>query len=350
MKRVGAITYTQIRQIGVGQGMNSEVYLVHDPQLGGEVVAKEIKKSQFLNAAAYFTETNAMFAASHDNVVEVQTACETPDLISLIMPFYPNGSLMDRIRDRPLQLSEVQRVAQGVLAGLAHIHQVGYIHFDLKPSNVLFSKRNQPLVADFGQSRIISPTGVVKVPGMYEPARPPEVISTGVATILADIYHAGLLLYRALNGDPFYWAQIPASSDALERMIKKGKFPDRSRFMPHVPSRLRTLVRKALKVNPADRFQSATAMADALGRVDIALNWVTEPLLLRGFRWTADRVGQCSLIVELQNQGASWGVRTFTQTGSEPRRAKCKSENWKAGLSESDAYAHLEEVFERLLQ
>ncbi len=350
MKRIGAITYTQIRQIGVGQGLNSEVYLVHDPQLGGEVVAKEINKSQFVNRAAYFSEANAMFAASHDNVVEVQTACETPDIIALIMPFYPNGSLMDRIGDRPLQLSEVQRIAQSVLAGLAHIHQIGFIHFDLKPSNVLFSKRNQPLVADFGQSRIISPTGVVTVPPMYETARPPEVIRTSVATTHADIYQVGLLLYRALNGDPFYEAQIPANSNALERMIEKGRFPDRHRFMPHVPSRLRTLVRKALKVDPADRFQTATAMADALSRVDVGLDWVAEPLPLGGFRWRADRVGQCSLIVELQNHGSSWGVQTFTQTDHEPRRAKCKTDNWKGGLSEGDAYAHLEEVFEKLLR
>jgi len=350
MKRVGAITYTQIRRIGVGQGLNSEVYLVHDPQLGERVVAKEIPKSGFVNAAAYFTEANAMFAASHDNVVKVQTACETPDIIALIMPFYPNGSLTDQIGDRPLRLSEVQRVAQGVLAGLAHIHQIGYIHFDLKPSNVLFSKRNQPLVADFGQARIISPTGVVTVPGLYEPTRPPEVINTGVATILADIYHVGVLLYRALNGDPFYNAQIPAESSALERKIERGKFPDRDRFMPHVPSRLRTLMRKALRVNPAERFQSATAMADALSRVDVGLDWLTEPLLLGGFRWRADRVGHCSLIVELQNQGLSWDVRAFTQSGNEPRRAKCKKECWKDHLSGRDAFAHLEEVFERLLE
>ncbi len=266
------------------------------------------------------------------------------------MPFYPNGSLADRIQDRPLQLSEVQRIAQGMLAGLAHIHQIGYVHFDLKPSNVLFSRTNQPLVADFGQSRIISPTGAVTIPPLYESSRPPEVISTGVATLLADIYHAGLLLYRALNGDPFYDAQIPADTAVLEARIEKGKFPDRNQFMPHVPSRLWTLVRKALKVDPADRFQSATAMADALSRVDIILDWSTEPLLLGGFRWRAERIGQCSLIVELQNYGGLWGVQTFTQMSSQPRRKKCESENWKTGLSERDAYVHLEEVFERLLE
>ena len=159
MQVFGSISYTKVRQIGVGQGMNSEVYLADDPQLGGQVAAKEINKTDFPNAAAYFKEAQAMFAVAHDNVVAVQYACETPTTISLVMPYFRNGSLADRIQDRPLQLSEVQRIAQGVLAGLAHIHLAGFIHFDLKPSNVLFSNKDRPMVADFGQSRAIARLG-----------------------------------------------------------------------------------------------------------------------------------------------------------------------------------------------
>ena len=278
MRVDGTISYTRIRQIGVGQGMNSTVYLADDPQLGGEVAAKEIEKSRFTNASVYFDETQAMFAVAHDNVVAVQYACQTPDVISLVMPYYRNKSLANRIQDRPLQLSEVQRVAQGILAGLAHIHLRGYIHFDIKPTNVLFSNLERPMIADFGQSRAISSTGVVTVPPLYINAQPPETISTGVATTVADIYHVGLLMYRALNGDSFYTAQIPADPTLLPARIASGKFPNRKRFMPHVPSRLRTLVRKALRVDPADRFQTATEMADALGRVDVNLDWSAEPL------------------------------------------------------------------------
>ncbi len=236
--------------------MNSAVYLADDPQLGGRVAAKEIEKTRFANATRYFDEAQVMFANAHDNVIRVQYACQTPNMISLVMPYYRNGSLADRIQDRPLQLSEVQRIAQSILAGLAHIHLTGYIHFDLKPSNVLFSDIDRPMVADFGQAREISPSGVVKVPPLYIVQQPPETITTGVATTLADIYHAGLLLYRALNGDNFFSSQFPADVDVLRAKISSGKFPDRKRFMPHVPSRLRTLIRKALQVNPLDCFQS----------------------------------------------------------------------------------------------
>jgi eukaryotic-like serine/threonine-protein kinase len=350
MQVLASISYTKLSRIGVGQGMNSEVYLADDSQLGGQVAAKEIDKARFANPNAYFGEAQTMFAVAHDNVVAIQYACQTGTTISLVMPYYVRGSLTDRIQSCPLQLSEVQRVAQGVLAGLAHIHLAGYIHFDVKPSNVLFSNTDKPMVADFGQSRAISPTGVVTVPPLYMDAQPPETVRTGVATQLADIYHTGLLVYRALNGDAFFKAQLPGDPVSLRAKIASGKFPDRTTFMPHVPSRLRTLVRKALRVNPADRFQTAIEMADALSRVDLMLDWSVSARSSGGFHWRALRPGQCDLIVELVKSGGTWDAETYTETKGEPRRAKCKKENWRTGLSLSEAYAHLKDVFERLPQ
>ncbi len=351
MQVLAEISYTKLKQIGVGQGMNSRVYLADDPQLGGQVAVKEIEKSHLGNDPdRYFLEAEAMFRVAHDNVVPIQYACQTSTLISLAMPYYRNGSLSPRIRDRPLQLSEALRIAQGVLAGLARIHLVGYIHFDIKPSNVLFSNTDKPMVADFGQSRSISPTGVVTVPALYFSAHPPETITTGVATKLADIYQVGLLLYRALNGDDWFYTQIPPDRNVLMEKIEHGKFPDRNRFMPHVPKRLRTLVRKALHVNPAERFQSATEMANAFGRTSLALDWSVEPMTGGSFRWRASRFGQTDLIVELINQSPTWAVQTFTEKRGEPRRARAKSENWRSGLSLNNAHAHLKGVFERLPQ
>jgi hypothetical protein len=91
-------------------------------------------------------------------------------------------------------------------------------------------------------------------------------------------------------------------------------------------------------------------MADDLSRVDLALDWSVEPLLLGGFQWRALRPGQCDLVVELRNATGAWGVETCTEKKGEPRRAKGKKENWRSGLTLDDAYAHLGEVFERLLE
>jgi serine/threonine protein kinase len=157
-------------------------------------------------------------------------------------------------------------------------------------------------------------------------------------------------MYRALNGDPFFEDQAPADGSLLEQKISKGKFPDRARFMPHIPLRVRSIVRKALNVNPADRFQTAIEMADALSRANLALDWSVEAIPEGGFRWGALRPNQCDLVVELAQRSAAWDVKTFTQNADEPQRAKGKGENWRKGISLNDAHSHLKEVFERLAQ
>lgn len=172
MRVDASISYKKICQIGIGQGLNSTVYLIDDPQLGGRLAAKEIEKTRFRDPAAYFAEAQTMFSVVHENVLAVQYACQTSDTISLVMPYLKNGSLADRTQKGPLQLGEILRIMQGVLAGLAHIHLRSYIHFDVKPSNVIFSDRGVPMVADFGQSREISASGVIRVPPLYTRTMP----------------------------------------------------------------------------------------------------------------------------------------------------------------------------------
>ena len=89
-----------------------------------------------------------MAAASHPNVVPVQYACQTPDRIILAMQYFPGGSLRPMIADGPMPLHDVLRFVQAVLSGLTRIHQAGFIHFDLKPSNVLISDAGMPMIAD----------------------------------------------------------------------------------------------------------------------------------------------------------------------------------------------------------
>src|SRR5205085_8644968 len=128
--------------------------------------------------------------------------------------------------------------------------------------------------ADFGQCCKIGPGGVVtKLPPMYRFALPPEFYKSGVATIHSDIYHMGLLLYRAANGDAEFNAQKPPNDSELERRTIRGKFPDRNRFLPHVPTQMRTVIRKALQIDPAHRYDSATAMSAALASVPVRFDW-----------------------------------------------------------------------------
>ena len=341
------IRYQKMRPIGVGQGMNSEVFLAFDPQLGGQIAVKEVPKASFGSpVASYFEEAGAMFASAHPNVVPVLYACQTPVQISVAMPYYANGSLHSRIETGPLRLRECLRVGHGVLHGLTQIHLQNFLHLDIKPSNVLFDDTNRPMVADFGQARSLS-SGVVTSPRMYRHAFPPETLQTTIATVQSDVYQAGLLVYRAVNGDPHYQAQVPAPHELLAKIIA-GKFPDRDLFMPHVPKRLRTVIRKALKLNPTDRYHSATEMSDALARVEVALDWTVSAAANGALTWSATRANRPDLVVELLASGtAEWSVRVST-AGCAGLRAKCPGQYWRTGLARRDAEVHLKRVFEEL--
>ena len=288
-----------------------------------------------------------MFATSHPNVVPVQYACQTPTHVCLAMPYFPAGSLSDKLKAGPLPVGELLRVAQDVLNGVSRIHSKRFLHLDLKPSNVLFMPAGTALVADFGQARAIGTNGIVTAPAMYRWAFPPETAQLGIATVRSDIFQIGLLLYRGANGDAFYKAQLPDPASLIGRILS-GTFPDRSKFMPHVPKRLRTIIRTALKLDPAGRFATANEMAAVLGRADLGLSWVVTAGINGEITWRADRGTKPAYTVELMpNTKSPWKVEVYKGDGS-GRRAVRRAAYWGAFPTVQKGFEHLKSVFEDL--
>lgn len=358
MEIKGTISYKRIKKIGEGQGMNSTVYLVTDPQLGdAEFAVKEINKIDLGNDVSNFwVESSTMNDVGHPNIVQIRCAFQTADKICLEMDYYKNGSLADRTNVGPIPPLEVLRIGQGILSGTASIHAAGYLHFDIKPSNVFIDDNNRPLVADFGQTRKIGPHGITPRPPMYVGGMPPECYS-GVGVQQSDVYHIGLTLYRAANGDKYFNDQIPNNgyeSDGtpiidhatLETMTLRGTFPNRNKFLPHVPRRLRTVIRKSLLVDPAERYASAEDMAEALGKVKFSNNWETEISNNGKFRWTAEQPTGTNLVVDCIEKNQAWDIEIHTERNGNWRgRSK---QDWKTGLSLKDAFKDLKSLFESM--
>lgn len=347
MQILATIEYTQGREIGAGQGMNSRVFLVDDPQLGGRLAVKEIPKASFVNASGYWDEARAMFGASHDFVVPIRYACQTADLVCLAMPYFQRGSLTDRIQAAPLRPAEVIRIGQGILAGLAQIHIAGHLHFDLKPSNVLFSDQDQPMVADFGQARAIGPNGVTLPPArLYRYGIPPELFTHGHGTVASDVFQAGLTLYRAVNGEPFYQAQLLANAADIRTAICTGIFPDRDEYLPHVTRAMRQVIRKALQLNSADRYGSAREFATALGRVMVTKDWSTTCQPSGEIEWRCQQAAGHQLVVRQTPTPPKWKVTIHNEKPGTSRVTKRIL--WKDGLTQRQAQKHLQQVFAAL--
>lgn len=277
------LSFTELAKIG-DNGWNSEVFLGNDPQLGTNFAYKKIKKDSFRDACEFFGEAQKIQKARHPHVVEIKYACQTSDAVWLAMPYYDRGSLQGVLNQRFLTVRESIHYAVHFLTGLQHIHAQKLLHLDIKPANILIDEGGNALLADFGCARDLDENFLATPGAIYPLHQVPERFTVAKVSIASDIYLSGLTLYRLCNGDALFFQPISGRKSKAETedqkvrnklndKIKKGKYPDRSAFLPHIPQQLRRAIRKALMVDPDERFQSASDFINALSGIETNLDW-----------------------------------------------------------------------------
>jgi serine/threonine protein kinase len=234
-----SITFTRLSRIGAGQGMNSEVYLIHDHQLDTQLAMKFVSKAKVPHAADYFAEARRLHDARHRHVVDVKYACSDDTQICLAMPYYRSGTLHTLLDQRYLTVRQIVQYGLEFLSGLHHVHVKGIVHLDVKPTNVLLDDSDTAALADFGLSREVTAHGLADMPYVYVPHIPPERLTASEVSKSADVYQAGLTLYRMCVGNEEFERQMAVHGSRLHEAVTAGTFPDRQRFLGHIPPRLR---------------------------------------------------------------------------------------------------------------
>ncbi|BCG47161.1 Phage protein [Citrifermentans bremense] len=268
------VTFDIIREIGE-DGYNSTVYLAHDHNLDAELVVKKMEKAKLRDPNEYFRESRILYMSAHPNVVPVHYACEDVDSVYIAMPYYQNGSLNSLLNARFLTVREILVYACQFLSGVHNVHSKKLIHFDIKPANVLISNTNEAVLSDFGIAKQANLVGVAGQDVFYFSIRPPEALDNDHFTTACDIYQIGLTLYRMCNGNENYYAQLERygeppnfDRDAFRYDLRNGRFPDRNHFLPHIPEKLRRIVKKCLDTNPDRRYEAVLDISNALAEVD----------------------------------------------------------------------------------
>ena len=267
------VSFNLIREIG-HEGRNSTAYIVHDNQLGADIVVKRIEKAKIASQDEYFDESRNLYATSHQNVVPVIYACEDDEHIFIALPYFPNGSLKALMTQRSLTVREIVRLGCQLLSGLHNIHSKGLIHFDIKPDNVLLSDRGEALLSDFGLAKQMY-LGEATPNMLYLPITAPEALNGPPYDLRFDIYQFGTTLLRMCCGESILRDQFRAfgTRQELAQALAQGAYPDASTFPEHIPDRLRKIVVKCLSVDPDKRYGSALDVANALARVDSCFDW-----------------------------------------------------------------------------
>ena len=293
----------------LGEGNFGEVWLANEIGLGIQCALKCIPKAKIFNQENFFHEAQIIKQVEHENIIKVfDTGMLDDDTIYISMEYARRGSLDDESEGAHLPISRAKRIFIDVLRGVEFIHSHGVIHRDIKPANILIGERKEAKLSDFGLAIPINAgldPAKLKTNYKYIIHLAPEVENFSDFSTFSDIYACGVTFYRLLNGDVFLPAPNPLK---IIDDIRRGKFPNRKLYREFIPKQLRTVLNKAMDVDPARRFSSAEEFRHAIEKVMTVANW-HEKRVLNGTQWVNSQGKDC-FVVRRTKKGGRYFVET----------------------------------------
>ncbi len=250
----------------LGAGSFGAVYLAHDSRLGRDVALKVPHSTQPADANRRFlTEARAAGKLKHPGIITVYDS-DIVDGSLYIACEYINGGDMSRIlKERGTSLKQLVVWLRDAARALAHAHEHGVIHRDVKPSNLLVSESKQVYVSDFGLARRVDDNSSLTADGsvLGTPAyMAPEQAAGKTAAVgpASDQYSVGVMLYEILTGRVPFRGNIP---QILQKVVRDQ--PQRPKELnPNVPEDLEAICLKTLAKNPVQRYRDLNDFADDL--------------------------------------------------------------------------------------
>ena len=252
----------------IGVGGMANVYKGRDVRTGNQIAVKVLKE-EFLDneelVRRFKNESKAISILNHPNIVKVYDVSVTDQLQYIVMEYIDGITLKEYLKQRngALTWKEVVHFATQVLSALDHAHSKGIVHRDVKPQNIMLQADGSIKMMDFGiarfsraQSQTVSDKAIGSVHYIS-----PEQAKGDHTDARTDIYSVGVMMYEMLSGKlPF--DGTGAVSIAIMQISEKPK--PLAEVAPNIPVGLRQITEKAMEKDPADRYQSAQEMLDAI--------------------------------------------------------------------------------------
>jgi serine/threonine protein kinase len=262
----------------LGRGGMATVYRAYDPRFEREVAVKVLPQ-ELLHSDPQFRlrferEAKIVAQLEHSAIVPVYDVGEADGQPYFVMRYMNGGSLSERIKAGVFSIDEAIQILGAIAPGLDEAHSKGIVHRDIKPSNILFDKRGNPYISDFGIAKLtqaqagnVTGSAIIGTPAYMAPEQAQGTEVDG----RADIYALGIILFEMLTGKQPYEADTPMAV-AIKHIT--DPVPRIRQTNPKLPEGMDAIIQKAMAKNKNDRFSTAIDMTNALR--DVARNITTK--------------------------------------------------------------------------
>lgn len=258
----------------VGEGSMGAVYLARETNLDRKVAIKTLR-GDFLEeleeeardeaTSRFLQEARAIAKVSHRNIVSIYRLGTERGAAFIAMEWLEGRSLEEILEeDDSIEMERIGRWIVELLEALDAAHSHDIVHRDIKPGNVMIEPGDHVKLTDFGvaqvrDSKLVqTQTGSMIGTPLYAA---PEQLSDSRVDRRADLYSAGVLLYKLLTGEvPFYDSNVVK----LMQIIMKKQPPPVREKNPMIPEPIADVVMQALSKQPSERFSTAREMAEVL--------------------------------------------------------------------------------------
>lgn len=249
----------------LGRGGMGVVYRATDTALDRDVALKvmapEVATAGAEAIARFRREAKALARVQHPNVVTVHDiGADSDGSPYIVMELLTGQDLQAAVRSAEISLNQRLEIVLQTLEGLSYAHAANVVHRDIKPGNIFVCADGRVKLTDFGLARLAEHTTTQALMGTPAYMSPEQANRTSI-DYRSDLFSVGSVTYELLLGcRPFDGDTIPG---LLYKIVHQDPdlsgFAARGEYLP-----FRGIVQRALEKDPARRYQSARAFADAL--------------------------------------------------------------------------------------
>src|SRR6202011_3913144 len=268
----------------LGRGGMGEVWRAHDTDTDRIVAIKVLPVNFSENEdfkQRFRREAHAASRLNTPHVVPIHNYGEIDGRLYVDMRLIEGRDLQEVLADGPLPPGRAVRIIEGIALALHAAHEVGLLHRDVKPSNILLDRNDFAYLIDFGIARAADETRLTKsgnAIGTFAYIAPERLESRAEEDARADIYSLACVLYECLTGQP------PFDEDSMARLVAahlNTPPPQPSITQPNVPAQFDPVIATGMAKDPDNRYATTVELADAAhDAITTPLAPPSEPTLL----------------------------------------------------------------------